>query len=175
MAVQLNTVHYVVVASKSDYKDGKPYQFTGSQDKRWHTVDRAASLSKAGFTIHDILEDGKSDLEGNIALLTRHGIKSNYATEHNLEPRPTNGKKAAPAEKTMQVDFEQQELMAPPVRDLAKLATYVSQQIVRGNMPVDSVNLLATQAMVTLKTLGVKPEVIEQAYASTFNPQPAKK
>jgi hypothetical protein len=171
MAVQLNTVHYVVVASKSDYKDGKPYQFTGSQDKRWHTVDRAASLSKAGFTVHDILEDGKTDVEGNVALLTRHGIKSEYAKEHNLEPRPTNGKKAAPAERTMAVSFEQQEIMAPPVRDMAKISTYISQQIVRGNMPIDSVNLSVTQAMTMFKALNVDPKVIQEAFASVFQPK----
>src|ERR1700747_3135134 len=120
MSTTIGMDNYVVISRK----DGVARtEFHGTKDTRWHSVERAASLYKAGFVIQDIREDGKTDVLAHQALLDRHGIMSQYATEHKLVAKPSNGK--APAEKRLELTFDQQETMAEPVRNLTKLSTAI--------------------------------------------------
>jgi hypothetical protein len=166
MATKLNTDTYAIVASKSDYADGAQQEFHGTQDKRWHSVERAASLSRAGWSIIDITADGKSDKESSQALINRHGFYTQFATANAMAPtvEKTNGT----VEKTMEVSFVDQERLAQPLRNLGKLVTSINQTILKGKLPIDSANSMALESFHALRILGVSSEVVMEALKSEY-------
>lgn len=166
MATQLNSDTYAVLAKRPGTDEVK--EFHGTQDKRWHTVERAASLARAGWEIVDITGEDGTDVKGNQDLINRHNVFSAYATEHSMSH--TVEQKGATPEKTMELSFEDQEVLALPLRNLTKLTNFISQQVLKGKKPVDSCNALASESLHTLRTLGVEPSVLLEA-VKTFYPE----
>lgn len=150
MAMQLGTYNYQVLARK-DGGEVKP--FHGVKDQRWHTVDRANSLAKAGWEIVDFqVLNSKGEYE------TDPKAHADYKKRYG----------GGTPEVTMEIDFIRQEELLAPLVDLGKIVTLTSQSINKGKLPVDTVNAMATQALHTLSTLGVTPEVLIEALKLSY-------
>ena len=149
MAMQLGTYNYQVVARK----DGVEKPFHGVKDHRWHTVDRANILAKAGWEIVDFqVLNSKGEFE------TDPKAHADYKKRYG----------GGTHEVTMEIDFVRQEELLAPLVDLGKIVTATSQSITKGKLPVDTVNSMANQALHTLSTLGVTPEVLIEALKLSY-------
>lgn len=149
MAMTLGTYNYQVVARK----DGVEKAFHGVKDQRWHTVDRGNSLAKAGWEIVDF------------QMLNSKGEFETDAKAHADYKKRYGG---GTPEVTMEIDFVRQEELLAPLVDLGKIVTATSQSITKGKLPVDTVNAMAAQALHTLSTLGVTPEVLIEALKLSY-------
>jgi hypothetical protein len=167
MSVQLNTNTYAVVVKMPD---GSTKEYHAFEDKRWHSVEKAAQVLREvpGSEILDITKNGQTDIEAHQALINRHNYKTAIARNHQMDRTQDEKSRTKSVEETKKLSFDERETIGQPVSDLLKLSRSIGQSVQNGALPVDSSNLLATQSMLTLKTLGVKPEVVLEAIKNYF-------